>query len=128
MGGLRRKTAKGQGFAIIRAASGVEAGQAAGETPFAARVFTKDAVRHPEGARSIHDVRTLALLDGLETDLEAETSVIEASSRRAEDNGLTEPKFEAKPQPSRFVLERRQAVWPVATPAGPHHRHRIGLR
>ena len=69
-----------------------------------------------------HDARTLALLDDLETDLEAETSAIEASSRRAEDNGLTEPKFEAKPQPSRFVLERRQAVWPVATPAGPHHR------
>ena len=61
------------GFAIIRAASGVEAGQAAGETPFATHVFTEDAVRHPEGARSIHDVRTLALLDGLETDLEAET-------------------------------------------------------
>lgn len=69
-----------------------------------------------------HDARTLALLDDLETDLEAETSAIEASSRGAEDDGLTEPKFEAKPQPSRFVLERRQAVWPVATPAGPRHR------
>ncbi|WP_426023398.1 hypothetical protein [Brevundimonas sp. PWP3-1b1] len=61
-------------------------------------------------------------MDDLETDLEAETSAIEASSRRAEDNGLTGPSFEAKPQPSRFVLERRQAVWPVATPAGPRHR------
>ena len=32
-------------------------------------------------------------------------------------------RFEAKPQPSRFVLELRQAVWSVATSAGPHHRN-----